>query len=124
MISGSSLLRSAAAATLLLALACTERRNPITLDEGLITVENQTDSEWKDVRVVVNDYFGGSVPSLAAGARLNAMLSNMQTGFGQRFDRGRMSVRKIQVTATDADGQPVQLTWERQSSGPVVNTRD
>jgi hypothetical protein len=64
------------------------------------------------------------VPALAAGARLNGMLSNMQTGFGQRFDRGRMSVRKIEVTATDANGKPVKLTWERQSFGPVVTTRD
>lgn len=124
MISGPSQLRYAVGIIVLLALACTERRDPIILDEGIIAVENQTNSEWKDVRVVVNDYFGGSVPSLAPGARLNAMLSNMQTGFGQRFDRGRMSVRKIEVTATDASGKPVKLTWERQSFGPVVNTRD
>ena len=124
MIRGSSLLRYAVGVILLVALACTERRDPIILDEGIITVENQTDSEWKDVRVVVNDYFGGTVPSLGAGARLNAMLSNMETGFGQRFDRGRMSVRKIEVTATDANGKPVKLTWERQSFGPVVNTRE
>jgi hypothetical protein len=124
MISGPSLLRCAVGLICLLALACTDRPDPIILDEGIITVENQTDSEWKDVRVVVNDYFGGSVPSLAPGARLNAMLSNMQTGFGQRFDRGRMSVRKIEVTATDASGKPVNLTWERQAVGPVVTTRD
>lgn len=96
---------------MLVALACADRRDPITLEEGIITVENQTDSEWKDVRLVVNDYFGGAVPSLAPGARLNAVLSNLQTGFGQRFDRGRMSVRKIEVTATDANGKPVTLSW-------------
>lgn len=112
MVASSSLVRCAAVAALLLAgAACEERRDPITLEEGIITVENQTDSEWKDVQVVVNDYFGGRVPSLAAGARLNAVLNNMQTGFGQRFDRGRMSVRKIEVTATDASGKPVRLSW-------------
>jgi hypothetical protein len=51
------------------------------------------------------------VPSLAPGARMNAVLSNMQTSFGQRYDRGRMSVRKIEVTATDADGKPIKLSW-------------
>jgi len=101
----------AALCLLVLAAACTERRDPITLEEGVISIENQTRSEWRDVRVVVNDYFGGTVPLLAPGARMNAVLSNMQTGLGQRFDRSRMSVYKIEVTATDADGRPVKLTW-------------
>jgi len=92
-------------------IACTARRDPIVLEEGTITIENQTDSEWRDVKVVVNDYFGGSSPALAPGGRLDALLSGMQTGFGQKFDRGRMSVYKIEVTAKDADGNPVKLIW-------------
>ena len=43
---------------------------------------------------------------------MNAPMSQFVTGFGQRFDRGRMSVRKIEVTATDAAGQPVKLEWQ------------
>ena len=100
-----------------LTVACSDRRDPITLDEGIITIENQTGSDWKDVRVVVNDYFGGSAPSLAPGQRMNAVLSNMQTGFGQRFDRNRMSVYKIEVTARNADGEPVKLAWGENRSG-------
>jgi hypothetical protein len=104
--------RAAAALSLIvLTVGCDDRRDPITLEEGVITVENQTGSEWQDVRVVVNDYFGGSAPALAPGQRMNAILSNMQTGLGQRFDRGRMSVYKIEVTATNAEGEPVKLTW-------------
>jgi hypothetical protein len=108
---------AALSAIVVLTVACGDRRDPITLDEGVITIENQTGSEWKDVRVVVNDYFGGSAPSLAPGQRMNAVLSNMQTGFGQRFDRNRMSVYKIEVTAKDADGEPVKLTWGEDRSG-------
>ena len=93
------------------AVACTQYRDPIVVEEGLITIENQTDSEWKDIQVVVNDYFGARAPSLAAGARMNAVLSGMQTGFGQRFDRSRMSVYKIEVFAKDASGNPVKLKW-------------
>jgi hypothetical protein len=114
MISPSSPARCAAGAALLMivtSIACTARRDPIVLEEGTITIENQTDSEWRDVKVVVNDYFGGSSPALAPGGRLDALLSGMQTGFGQKFDRGRMSVYKIEVTAKDADGNPVKLIW-------------
>jgi hypothetical protein len=99
------------AGVLVAAAGCTQPRDPVTVEEGVITVENQTRSEWKNVRIVVNDYFGGGVASLAPGQRLNALLSNMQTGLGQRFDRGRMSVYKVEVTATDAAGAPVKLTW-------------
>ena len=101
----------AAALVVLATAACEERRDPITLEEGVITIENQTASEWKNVRVVVNDYFGGGAPSLGPGQRMNAVLSNMQTGFGQRFDRSRISVYKIEVTATNDDGEPVRLKW-------------
>lgn len=108
---------AALCAIVVLTVGCGDRRDPITLDEGVITIENQTGSEWKDVRVVVNDYFGGSAPSLAPGQRMNAVLSNMQTGFGQRFDRNRMSVYKIEVTARNADGEPVKLAWGENRSG-------
>jgi len=91
--------------------ACSAPRESIIVDEGIVTVENQTDQEWRSVRVTVNDHFGGGAPSLAAGGRLTAPLSQFQTGFGQKFDRGRQSVFKVEVTATSADGKPVTLRW-------------
>ena len=110
----------AAAIIVCVTAACEERRDPITLVEGVITIENQTGSEWKNVRVVVNDYFGGRAPSLGPGQRMNAVLSNMETGFGQRFDRNRMSVYKIEVTATDTDGEPVKLKWGEDRQAPLA----
>lgn len=91
--------------------ACSAPRDSIVVDEGVVTLENQSDVEWRNVRITVNHHFTGGVPVLAAGARLNAPLSQFQTGLGQKFDRGRQSVFKIDVTATDADGKPVTLTW-------------
>jgi hypothetical protein len=93
------------------AFACSTPRDAIIVDEGMLTIENQTESEWRNVRVTVNHHFGGGVPSLAPGGRLNAPLSQLQTGLGQKFDRGRQSVFKVVVTATGADGKPVTLTW-------------
>jgi hypothetical protein len=96
---------------LALSAGCSEPRDPIVIDEGTITVENMTGSDWKNVRIVVNDHFNGGVPALVAGQRVNAPLSQFQTGLGYRYDRGRMSVYKIEVFATDAGGRPVNLTW-------------
>jgi hypothetical protein len=90
---------------------CAAPRDAIVLEEGLVSIENQTDHEWRSVRVTINDHFSGGAPALAPGGRLTAQLSQFQTGFGQKFDRARQSVYKIEVTATSADGKPVTLRW-------------
>jgi hypothetical protein len=95
----------------LLLAACSTPRPPITVQEGIVTVENQTNREWRNVIITVNDHFRGAGASLAAGGRMTAPLSDFQTAFGQRFDRGRQAVSKVEVTATDVDGKPVSLTW-------------
>jgi hypothetical protein len=91
--------------------ACTIPRDPIIVGEGTVIVENQTSVEWRNVRVTVNDHFSGGVASLLPGGRLNAPLSEFQTGLGQKFDRSRQSVFKVEVSATDASGKPVSLKW-------------
>jgi hypothetical protein len=93
------------------AQACSTPRDAIVVDEGRVSVENQTAAEWRNVRVTVNDHFSGGVGSLEPGGRLDAPLSDFQTGLGQRFDRGRQSVFKVEVTATEPDGKPVTLRW-------------
>jgi hypothetical protein len=96
-----------------IAVACSNRRDPIVISEGQIVVENQTSSEWRSVVITVNDHFRGGARTLAPGGRVQAPLNDLQTGFGQRFDRGRMSVYKVEVAATDAEGNPVKLAWGR-----------
>ena len=93
------------------ASACEKPREPIVVEEGTVTVQNLTDDEWRDVKIVVNHHFAGGVPRLEAGGRLNAPLSRFTTGFGQQFDRGRQSVFKVEVTARDSKGKLVTHTW-------------
>jgi hypothetical protein len=91
--------------------ACSAPRDAIVVDEGVIDVENQTSREWRNVTIKVNDHFTGGVPVLTAGGRLHAPLSQFQTAYGQKFDRGRQSVFKVELTATDSDGKQVVLAW-------------
>jgi hypothetical protein len=100
-----------------LAAACSEPADPIAVRDNIIHVENQTSREWRDVVVVVNDHFRGGAPKLAAGGRLTAPLSQFQTAYGQRFDLARQTVVRVEVTATDANGQPVTL-----AKGPGRNS--
>ena len=91
--------------------ACGMPRDPIILDQGILTIENQTPREWRNVVITVNDHFRGGATTLPAGGRMTAPLSQLQTAFGQKYDRTRQSVFKVEVTATDADGKPVKITW-------------
>ena len=83
------------------------------IEEGVLTLENQTDREWRDVLITVNHHFRGGTRSLAAGGRLTAPLRDFKTGFGQPYDRGRMSVFYVLVIAKDADGKDVKVEWGR-----------
>jgi hypothetical protein len=105
--------RPAVAAVILMAWGCTTARAPIDVHGGTVTIENQTSRPWRNVVVTVNDHFRGGAPLLAAGSLLTAPLSQFQTAFGQRFVPGRQSVVKIEVTATDSNGEPVSLRWDR-----------
>ena len=105
-------LRSALACLLLvMAASCSKPEDPIQVDPSAITVLNQTDGDWKNVLITVNDHFRGQVPVLKAKGRLNAPMSQFETGFGQRWPASQRAT-KVVVTATDANNQPVKLEWD------------
>ena len=105
--------RTVVIALVMFCAACTKPRSPIDIREGVLVLENQSPHEWRNVRVTINDHFFGGVQSLLPGGVMTAPLRQFQTGFGQKFDRGTMSVKKVRVSATDSTGQPVALVWDR-----------
>ena len=111
-------LRAAAALVLLaLAASCSKPEDPIQVESNAITVLNQTDGDWKNVLITVNDHFRGQVPILKAAGRLNAPMSQFETGFGQRWPASQRAT-KVVVTATDAKNQPVKLEWDINTARP------
>lgn len=113
----SRMLRLATRLLVLLALAagaaCGKPDPPISVSEGMVTVVNQTDQDWKEVLITVNDHFRGFVPVLKADGRANAPLSQFTTGHGQRWAMGTY-VKTVDVTAKNADGTDVKLNWGRE----------
>lgn len=85
---------------------------PIALEERTVVVNNTSDREWRNVVITVNHHFHGGARTLAPRGRLAAPLSQFVTGHGQRYDRSRQSVFKVEVTATDSAGESVRLDWE------------
>jgi hypothetical protein len=92
---------------------------PIRLNGQWLVVENQSKMEWRDVSVVVNGYYKGVAPRVAAGGRLEAPLSGFVTGLGRRFDVTAERVSRVEVRATDAAGAPVAVDWDANSGAPL-----
>ncbi|MBW8895669.1 MAG: hypothetical protein JF613_05740 [Acidobacteria bacterium] len=90
---------------------CSSRPGPITVGDNIVSVQNQTSRDWRNVVVTVNDHFRDGTPTLIAGSRMAAPLSQFQTAFGQHYDPSRPVV-KVEVTATDANGEPINLTLD------------
>lgn len=93
--------------------ACKPRPGPIEVHDNIVAIHNQTSRDWRNVVVTVNDHFTGGTPALAAGSRMAAPLSQFQTAFGQHYDVSRQFVFRVEVTATDAGGEPVKLELDK-----------
>lgn len=94
-----------------LVAGCSDPPPPILVAEGMVTVHNQTENDWKNVLITVNDHFRGFARELKADGRMNAPVSQMTTGHGQRWVEGT-GVRKVHVKAETGDGTPIELTWD------------
>ena len=109
------MLRAAVAGALVLTLAlaagCSDPEDPISVDGNAITVLNQSDHDWKNVLIVVNERYRGGASLLKANGRLNAPVSQFDTGYGQRWQMGT-PIRKVVVTAEAANGEAIKLDWE------------
>jgi hypothetical protein len=90
---------------------------PLQLDGNRLTIDNRTSQTWNDVVVHLNTYYQVTTPSIAAGSRFQVGLDSFTAGFGQRFDFKRMQVHDLRLTATQADGRPVELKKDFAASG-------
>jgi hypothetical protein len=93
------------------------RPDPLQLDAGVLTVDNRTPQEWRNVEIWLNRSFRASVPSIAASSRFQVPLDGFVSGYAQRFDRQRMMVNDLRLSAQTSDGSPVALEKQFEKSG-------
>lgn len=90
---------------------------PLQLDRGMLTVDNQSASDWTNVEIWVNQYFRATAPSIAARGRFQVPLNAFVSGYGQRFDFPRMPVRDIRLSAKTVRGEAVDLKMKFEKGG-------
>ena len=90
--------------------ACrTEPIEALKLEGNLLTVNNRTKQEWKDVEVWLNHHYRVQTKSLQPNGMLNAPLDMFVAGFGQRFDWRRQQITDLRLTAKLPDGSPLEI---------------
>ncbi len=82
---------------------------PLQLERNIITVDNRTNQDWNRVEIWINTYYRVTIAAVPAGSRFQAPLDTFVAGFGQRFDFRRAQIRDVRLTATRADGTPLEL---------------
>jgi len=94
----------------LLAVSCYKAPlEPLRLDGNMLTVDNQTATDWTNVEVWVNSHYRVITASVPAHSRFQAPLDTFVEGFGHRFDFKRQQVRDVRMTAHLPDGKPIEL---------------
>ena len=83
--------------------------DPLKLERNLLTVTNQTETDWSGVEIWLNTYYRITTSSIGAGARFQAPLDTFVAGYGQRFDFRRMQIKDLRLTAKLPDGKPFEL---------------
>jgi hypothetical protein len=90
---------------------------PIQIQGKLLTVDNQTSRDWRDVEIWINRQYRITVPRIAAGSRFSTTLDVFVAGWGQRFDHRRQRIDDLRVKAREPDGSPVEVAFESPKAG-------
>ena len=82
---------------------------PLRLDGNILTVDNRSSEEWKNVEIWLNTYYRLTIDSIPPEGHVQAPLDNFVAGFGQRFQFRRMQVKDLRLTAKLPDGRPIEI---------------
>ena len=85
---------------------------PLKLDGNLLTVDNRSSDEWKNVEIWLNTYYRLKTDSIPPSGRFQAPLDAFVAGFGQRFEFRRMQVKDLRLTATLPNGKSIEIKKE------------
>lgn len=90
---------------------CDQTLEDIVVDQGAVTVRNQSQDEWLNVRIWVNDHYAGGARSIPPGGFVREPLSRFVAAQGQSFNAVTTPVASVVVLAKTPAGAPVRVVW-------------
>ena len=95
---------------LVVACGCSEPPiEPLKLDGNLLTVDNRSPQEWRDVEIWLNTYYRVRTSSIPSKGRFQTPLDNFVAGQGQRFQFRKMQIKDLRLNAVLPDGKPIEI---------------
>ena len=109
--------RAVLLAVLVCCAACSSRPpEPLRLERGLVTVDNQTDEEWRAVEIWINNYYRAMVPSIAARGIFQVRVDSFISGYGRRFNNRGAQITDLRLSANRPNGERIELKMPFQES--------
>jgi hypothetical protein len=112
--------RALSAAVLLIGLAgffwmrgCEQVLPDIEVANGTIHVRNNTEQEWRNVRIWVNEYYAVTVPTIRPNAFVREPIKRFVAAQGQTINTSTTPITSVVVLGTGEDGERVRIVWGR-----------
>jgi hypothetical protein len=112
--------RTLSAAVLLIGLAgffwmrgCEQVLPDIEVADGTIHVRNNSDEEWRNVRIWVNEYYAVTVVSIRPHAFVREPIKRFVAAQGQTINTSTTPITSVVVLGTGPDGERVRIVWGR-----------
>lgn len=83
----------------------------IEVVDGVIVARNQSDVEWRNVRIWVNDHYAVTAVSIAPGAFVREPVRRFVASQGQTINTSTTPVTSVVVLATDTSGARIRKVW-------------
>jgi len=83
----------------------------IAIEDGFVIVRNQTDEEWLDVRIWVNEYYSGDARSIPAHGFVRESLGRFVASQGQKIDVTLTKIASVVVLGRTTDGTRIRVAW-------------
>lgn len=90
---------------------CPDELADIEWRDGMIVVRNQTESEWRNVRIWVNDHYAVVVERIPPAGFVRERVGKFVAAYGQTINTSTTPVTSIVVLATTPDGTRVRKAW-------------
>lgn len=90
---------------------CDEALPDIEVADGMIHVRNNSEVEWRDVRIWVNEYYAIAFPTLRPSAFVREPIKRFVASQGQIINTSTTPITSVVVLARLEDGQRVRIVW-------------
>ena len=89
---------------------CDRALPDITVDGGAILVRNQTDENWTNVRIWLNDYYSGLASEIRAGGFVREPVTRFVAAQGQTL-KSTAPITSVVALGTTTSGVSVRVVW-------------